>query len=312
MTDILDAKEKQKKAREKTKERYKTDPEYRKKVIADAVAYQRKRRQIDLEYRKKRSEYQKKSYRKKCETDPEYRKKQSALQNARHRKRYATDTEYREKHKKKSQKSYEKQLETNLEHYKARRDKNWKENKEKYYKKRKEKFENDSEYAEKCRQYDRKRYLRGRTVEAFKKQLTKNEIKDLKRRFIETIEKSAFIGITAKHLGITESRAYYWMQKDAEFANAVKAAQARTAERVGLALISKALTENDTSAQIFICKTLGKSLGFDEKQPIVNINMNNQPDMDLSGLTLEEKEQFLNLLRKSKQSKQIEQDTIDV
>ena len=55
---------------------------------------------------------------------------------------------------------------------------------------------------------------------------------------------------------------------------------------------------------IFLCKTLGKNLGFDEKYPAVNINVGNQADFDVSGLSLEEREQLLALVRKSKQQKE--------
>ncbi|MDR2641562.1 MAG: hypothetical protein LBC74_02085 [Planctomycetaceae bacterium] len=153
---------------------------------------------------------------------------------------------------------------------------------------------------------------RNRTVRQYMKQTLPEEIKELKRRFVETIEKSAFIGITAKHLEIPESRVYSWMKNDVEFETAVRNAQQRVAEKIGLTLINKAIQTEDTQALIFLCRTLGRNLGFDEKQPIVNINMNSQPEMDLSGLSFEEKDQLLSLMRKTKQSEQIGQDTIDV
>jgi hypothetical protein len=265
MTDISKEQQEQiekenaKKERHKAKmrERYKNDPEYRKKRIASVVKIQKER----------------------YKNDPEYRKKRSAYISKRHREKYMKDPDYR----------------TNFcEQWLWR-----------YY----EKYKNDPKYQERVKNTQKRISNQNRTVDSFKKQLRQEEIQELKRRFLDALEKSAFIGITAKHLDLTESRVYGWMQKDPEFANAVRAAQARMAERVGLALISKALTENDTTAQIFICKTLGRSLGFDEKQPVVNINMGTQPDLDVSNLSFEEKENLLHLLRKSRQG---EQEAIDV
>ncbi|MDR2170577.1 MAG: hypothetical protein LBP59_10580 [Planctomycetaceae bacterium] len=141
--------------------------------------------------------------------------------------------------------------------------------------------------------------------------VTLEDIAELKEKFLATLEKSAFIGITAQHLGLNERRVKRWMASDPEFAERVREVQSHTAERVGLALIAKAMHEGDTSAQIFICKTLGRSLGFDEKQPMVNINVGNQSDFDMTGLSIEEKDQLLQLLRKSK-SKGSDNNVIDV
>jgi hypothetical protein len=308
MTDVPKGKQKQEetdaetkhrqkleKARERHRERYANDPEYR-------------------EWHKQRC---RKSYRKQKEVNAEHynavRNKYQAQYNARYRERYKNDPLYIARCRWSDRKKYEKIKERlkNDPEFAERFRLRSKRNKETYQ----EKINSDPIVAQErltlLRLRKRAERRNNRSIKAYKKQMTKDEIKDLKRRFLEAIEKSAFIGITAKYLGITEGRVYGWMQKDIEFANAVRAAKARTADRVGLALINKALTENDTSAQIFICKTLGRSLGFDEKQPVVNINMNTQPDMDLSELSLEEKDQLLNLLRKSK-SKQIEQGTIDI
>jgi hypothetical protein len=222
---------------------------------------------------------------------------------------------------------YAKQLEKNRQYYKNARNNSeklekmrttrgrWRKehpDEHKIYKKRHlkklqqtdpEKYETQCKYAVAFRKQWRRR---NRTVEQYMKQLLPEEIKELKRRFIDTIEKSAFIGITAKHLEIPETRVYCWMKNDPEFETAVRNAQQRVAEKVGLTLINKALQTEDTQALIFLCRTLGRNLGFDEKQPIVNINMSSQPNMDLSGLSLEEKDQLLSLLRKTKQ------ETIDV
>jgi hypothetical protein len=250
--------EKRAREREWAKERYRTDPEFRRKKIEGIVRRRKERWKTDPEFRRKESEFVCKRIREKCEDLQFYMKYRDRV-NSRYRKKYKTD----------------------------------------------------STFCRKRQRSARESYRNNRTAEIYKRQMSKDEIKDLKRRFLETLEKSAFIGITAKHLDITEKRVYGWMQRDPEFANAVRAAQARTAERVGLALITKALVDNDTSAQIFVCKTLGRPLGFDEKQPVVNINVGTQPDFDTSGLSLEEKEQLLQLLRKSKQQK-LNDDAVDV
>jgi hypothetical protein len=104
-------------------------------------------------------------------------------------------------------------------------------------------------------------------------------------------------------MGLKETMIYRWMRDDVEFATDVRNAQGRTAERVGLALISKALNDKDTQAMIFICKTLGRSIGFDEKAPVVNINVGNQPEINMDGLSADEQVQLLNLIRKSKQAR---------
>jgi hypothetical protein len=147
------------------------------------------------------------------------------------------------------------------------------------------------------RKYDCDNHKDKRRVMA---EVTLDDIEKLKETFLVTLEKSAFIGITSQHLGISERRVKRWMSSDPDFAERVREVQAHTAERVGLALIAKALTDGDTTAQIFICKTLGRSLGFDEKQPTVNINVGEQAGIDISGLTLDEKDQLLQLIRKTK------------
>jgi hypothetical protein len=164
-------------------------------------------------------------------------------------------------------------------------------NPEKYNKEREHYVEYKKQWRRRCR-----------TIEQYMKQLLPEEIKELKRRFVETIEKSAFIGITAKHLEIPESRVYSWMRNDEEFETAVRNAQQRVAEKVGLTLINKAIQTEDTQALIFLCRTLGRNLGFDEKQPMVNINVRQDPQVDLKRLTLDEKENLLQLLRKTQQS----------
>ena len=131
--------------------------------------------------------------------------------------------------------------------------------------------------------------------------IAKEDMAELKSQFVKTIAKSAFIGITANHLGIKESTIYRWMRDDREFAAEVRNAQSRQAEEIGLILINKAKEDKDTQALIFLCKTLGKNLGFDEKAPAVNININSQADFDMSGLSMSDREQLLALIRKSKQ-----------
>ena len=131
--------------------------------------------------------------------------------------------------------------------------------------------------------------------------IAKEDMVELKAQFVKTIETAAFIGITAKSMGLKESTIYKWMRDDREFAAAVRHAQTRQAERIGLTLINKAIEEKDTQALIFLCKTLGKNLGFDEKMPSVNISIGTQPGFDVSGLSMEEREQLLALVRKSKQ-----------
>jgi hypothetical protein len=219
---------------------------------------------------------------------------------------------------------YKKQLEKNRGYYKnARNDpekaermydtrRRWRlQNAKKYkeYKKRcrenlKEKRFN--EYQQQCDHavQHRKQWRRAtRTVEDYMKQRLPEEIKELKRRFVETIEKSAFIGITAKHLDISETRVYSWMKSDPKFELAVRNAQQRVAEKVGLTLINKAIQTEDTQALIFLCRTLGRNLGFDEKAPVVNINMGKEDSqLNLQRLSLDEKENLLCLLRKTQQS----------
>jgi hypothetical protein len=327
---MMDIEEKRRRARERDKERwvtdpeyrrkkkerskarhrlrYKTDPEYHKKCNDRKMAWRRKKYENDPEFRKNHNAKRCRLHKEKCAADPEYHRLHKIKMNLRHRKLYETDPEYRKKCNQQTLMGLLKLAKTKPEHYKRYVKENNALNAIVYRYRRK----NDTEYSNRVCQKRREKNKKNRSMETYKKQLCKDEIRELKRRFLEALEKSAFIGLTAKYLDISETRVHNWMRNDPKFANDVRAAQARTAERVGLALISKALTENDTSAQIFICKTLGRSLGFDEKQPVVNINMTNQSEMDLSGLSLEEKEQFLLLLRKSKQSGQIGQDTIDV
>jgi hypothetical protein len=148
--------------------------------------------------------------------------------------------------------------------------------------------------------------------------LAEDDLAEFKARFVATIEKSAFIGTTAKSLGLKESTIYRWMRDDPEFANEVRHAQTRHAEEIGRVLIDKAKSEKDTQALIFLCKTLGKNLGFDEKMPAVNINIGSQADFNVAGLSIDDREQLLTLIRKSKQqesavSKPIEvQEVLDI
>ena len=134
--------------------------------------------------------------------------------------------------------------------------------------------------------------------------VARENMAEFKAQFVDLIERSAFIGVTANSLGLRESLVYQWMRDDPEFAENVRHAQSRRAEIIGLTAINKALEEKDTQLLIFLCKTLGKNLGFDEKYPAVNINVGNQADFDVSGLSLEEREQLLALVRKSKQQKE--------
>jgi len=176
-------------------------------------------------------------------------------------------------------------------------------------------MEIDPEYAEKIRQKrlaaDRRKNALKRPPEIAARLLAGEERETLKKKFLEVLETSAFIGITAKHLEIPASRVYGWMRDDPDFAESVHAAQGRTAERVGLALISKALNENDTQAQIFICKTLGKSLGFDEKNPVVNINVGSNT-LDVTSLGDYEQKQMLTFIKKSKGETIIDVDSVDI
>ena len=142
--------------------------------------------------------------------------------------------------------------------------------------------------------------------------LAEEDKADFKARFVAAIEKSAFIGITAKSFGVRESMIYRWMRDDPEFAGEVRHAQSRHAEEIGRILIDKAKTEQDTQALIFLCKTLGKNLGFDEKMPAVNINIGSQADFNMSGLSIEDREQLLTLIRKSKQQEQPEAKPIEM
>ena len=128
----------------------------------------------------------------------------------------------------------------------------------------------------------------------------------MKAKFVEIVEKAAFIGITAQSLGLKESTIYRWMRDDHEFAAEVRYAQSRHAETLGLIAINKAKEEKDSQLLIFLCKTLGKNLGFDEKAPFVNINIGNQPDFDMSNLSMEKREQLLALIREAKQKDAIE------
>jgi hypothetical protein len=136
--------------------------------------------------------------------------------------------------------------------------------------------------------------------------LAHENIVEMKAKFVEIIEKAAFIGITAQSLGLKESTIYRWMRGDPEFAAEVRHAQSRHAETLGLIAINKAKEEKDTQLLIFLCKTLGKNLGFDEKAPFVNINIGNSGDFDMSGLSTEKQEQLLALLREAKQKDSIE------
>ena len=157
---------------------------------------------------------------------------------------------------------YKKQLEKNRQYYKnARNDpeklkkmllrqyrcRKKNDGQQKIYKRRyseKKRRERPEQYANERKYYTRylKKWRRKhRTVEQYMQQLLPEEIKELKRRFVETIEKSAFIGITAKHLEIPETRVRSWMMKDPEFETAVRDAQQRVAEKVGLTLINKAI-----------------------------------------------------------------------
>ena len=102
------------------------------------------------------------------------------------------------------------------------------------------------------------------------------------------------------------------MMDSPEFANEVRHAQSRHAEEIGRILIDKAKTEKDTQSLIFLCKTLGKNLGFDEKMPAVNINIGSQADFNVSGLSIEDREQLLTLIRKSKQQESAESKPIEV
>jgi hypothetical protein len=135
---------------------------------------------------------------------------------------------------------------------------------------------------------------------------------EFKAKFIDAIGHAVFIGSAAKMLGIRASTIYKWMRDDPAFAHDVRHAQALHAEDIGQIAIKKAKEEKDTPLLIFLCKTLGKNLGFDEKMPAVNISIGSQTDFDMSGLSIEDREQLLTLIRKSKQQESAKSKAVEV
>jgi hypothetical protein len=82
-----------------------------------------------------------------------------------------------------------------------------------------------------------------------------------------------------------------WLDTDAQFAFDYKQTKTLLAERLGETLIAKAF-DGDMRALIFCCRTLGRTIGFDDRDTAVNINVDNRtPAIDIASLSKEERQQ---------------------
>jgi hypothetical protein len=132
-----------------------------------------------------------------------------------------------------------------------------------------------------------------------------DEVKKLKRfqkqrLFLKDIQRTGFIGLTCKRLHYPHTVVDRWIKTNPNFAKAVCYYKSLRDEFVGFTLYQKAIQEGDTAALIFICKTRGRYLGFDDRDnTFVNINISDTtPKLDVSKLTNEERRQITSTIKK--------------
>ena len=129
------------------------------------------------------------------------------------------------------------------------------------------------------------------------KEWNKKEIARQKKHFLETIEKTHFINLTCSILQIKESLVRTWIRTDPEFALAVRSAQVRFGERVGHAVLVKAIN-GDMAAAMYVLKEFKEAVKFVDPQ-VEEIQASDTSMVD--NLTPEEQETLLHLTRKAKQ-----------
>lgn len=140
------------------------------------------------------------------------------------------------------------------------------------------------------------------------KEWSPDYIRRMKEKFLETLENTHFPLMACKILQLKTSIFRTWLQTDQEFANNFYDIQARMGERVGHAMLAKAI-EGDLGALMFVLKQFGDSVSFIEPK----VTATSQVSVDastVSGLTAEEQETLLSLMRKAQQGVSQEKSTV--
>lgn len=137
-------------------------------------------------------------------------------------------------------------------------------------------------------------YLHGNPV------WSKEKIARDKKHFLETIEKTHFVNLTCKLLGMKEKTVRTWIHTDPEFAKEVHSAQVRFGERVAHATLVEAINGN-LAAQMYVLKEFKGAVQFidpDVEAPAAAAVTDD--GIDVSKLSNAEQETLLALIRKAK------------
>lgn len=126
---------------------------------------------------------------------------------------------------------------------------------------------------------------------------TPARIAKYKARFLDELESVHFPSIVCKTLGIKFRMYRHWFRTDPEFAESVRTAQKRTAERIAGMLIHKSM-EGDVTALMFALKQFEGIVDYVEKE--TTEAETSGADVQLENLTPEEQSTLLTLLRKAR------------
>lgn len=126
----------------------------------------------------------------------------------------------------------------------------------------------------------------------------------LKKKFLETLEKTHFLNLTCNFLGLKEAMVKTWLHTDPAFAEQFSATQKRFGERVAHQTLVKAM-EGDFGAQMYVLKQFGDSVQFIESDVVGPTVAQGDGSMNIDNLSLEEQETLLRLMRKAQAGTQI-------
>ena len=127
---------------------------------------------------------------------------------------------------------------------------------------------------------------------------THEKIVRLKKKFLETLEKTHFLNLTCNFLGLKESMVKTWLHTDPDFAEQFNATQKRFGERIAHQTLVKAM-EGDFGAQMYVLKQFGDSVQFIESDVVGPTAAQSYGSMNIDNLSVEEQETLLRLMRKA-------------
>lgn len=130
---------------------------------------------------------------------------------------------------------------------------------------------------------------------------TKEKVARDKKQFLAALTKLHWVSLTCETLGMEEKVVQVWMHTDFDFAAKVRTTQIRMAQRIGHAMLKKALTQDDIGAQMYLIKQFGKTLQWTEQDMVADAPATTS-GLDVSKLSVEEQETLLRLMRKANET----------